>query len=234
MYQHRKERLLQLIDQRYDGLRKRVCDASGWSEARLSQLLSNTYREGRAFSEKTARKLEEDLQLEPLYFDRETDAANDSATLRGVMQVEVTDDNSADFVQVPLIKLRLSAGLTGFQADPEYHDGSKMSLPRQWVNEKRLSPRSLIALKVKGDSMIPNLYEGDTVIVNTADRKMVDGAVFAVNFEGEAVIKRLERRGGMWYLASDNTLLPQYKPRLVRDNEAIIVGRVVRRETDQI
>jgi len=245
MYQHRKDRLLQLIDQRYDGLRKRVSDASGWSEARISQLLSATYREGRAFSEKTARKLESDLQLEAMYFDRVEGAANDSERvpqlssndiqrlLPGAMPVAIIEEGDPNFYAIPKVKLQLSAGVSGFQTVPEIHDGATLAMPKNWVDRNGYNPSQLIAVTVKGESMEPNLYEGDLVVVNTADVRPVDGHVYAVNYEGEAVIKRLEKDGPVWYLTSDNPA-PRYRKKSVRDGHTIIVGRVVRRETDRI
>jgi phage repressor protein C with HTH and peptisase S24 domain len=139
--------------------------------------------------------------------------------------------DESESVQVPFVEMRLQAGVPGFQADPEYSEGRRWSLPRYWIEERRVNPASLVALKVKGDSMYPTLRDGYTVIVDTADRTMVDGGIFAVNYEGKALLKRLQRDGGAWYLASDNPL-PEYGRRIVRDNETIIVGRVIRMEGD--
>jgi phage repressor protein C with HTH and peptisase S24 domain len=52
--------------------------------------------------------------------------------------------------------------------------------------------------------MEPGLYDGDTVVVNTEQVTPKDGVVFAVNYEGELVIKRLMRDAGQWWLRSDN------------------------------
>lgn len=106
-------------------------------------------------------------------------------------------------------------------------------LPTRWVEKNGYVPERLLAIDVKGESMEPSLYEGDLVVINTADNKPVSGHVYAINYEGEAVIKRMVREGGQWYLASDNPA-PKYGRRVCRGSECIIVGRVVRRETDQI
>ncbi|WP_460997301.1 hypothetical protein, partial [Staphylococcus aureus] len=84
----------------YDNTRKKISDVSGWSEARISQILSPTDREGRAFSEKIARKLEADLQLDSMYFDQ--GAAPDQAELAAralgeVQPVVVLDGEDARF-----------------------------------------------------------------------------------------------------------------------------------------
>ncbi len=82
--------------------------------------------------------------------------------------------------------------------------------------------------------MEPNLYAGDLVIINTADLSMTDGAVYAFNYEGEAVIKRLQRDQGQWWLTSDNPDQRKYHRKSARNGECIVVGRVVKRETDHI
>lgn len=148
--------------------------------------------------------------------------------------VVVADEYDADFYQIPKVQLQLSAGITGFQTVPELYDGVRVSVAKNWVDRKGYRPNALIALTVKGESMEPNLFQGDLVIVNTADTKMVDGAVFAVNYEGEAVIKRLMRDAGQWWLSSDNQDQRRFYRKSCQGGECIMVGRVVRRETDRI
>ncbi len=147
--------------------------------------------------------------------------------------VVVADPGDPDFYEIPKVQLVLSAGMTGFDTVPEIYDGSKLSISKNWVERHGFTPGRLVAIRVKGDSMEPNLYEGDQVIINTADTHMEDGAVFAVNFEGQAVVKRLARDRGEWWLTSDNPD-PRHRRKSCRDGECIIIGRIVKRETDRI
>lgn len=151
----------------------------------------------------------------------------------GAMQVISADQANSSSVQIQKVELRLSAGITGFQTEPDRRDGGRWELPRRWVEKNGLIPERLLAIEVKGESMEPSLYAGDVVVINTADTMPVNGLVYAVNYEGEAVIKRLVREAGTWWLHSDNQS-PRFPKRLCRGQECIIVGRVVRRETDQI
>jgi hypothetical protein len=80
----------------------------------------------------------------------------------------------------------------------------------------------------------PSLYEDDIVIVNTLDTKPVDGAVYAFNYEGEAVVKRLARDAGQWWLTSDNPDQRRYHRKLCKGAECLVIGRVVRKESDRI
>lgn len=80
--------------------------------------------------------------------------------------------------------------------------------------------------------MEPTFYEDDTVVINLADKRLTDNGVYAVNYEGEAVVKRLSRDAGQWWLMSDNPDQRKYFRRACQGNRCIIVGRVVRREGD--
>jgi phage repressor protein C with HTH and peptisase S24 domain len=161
-------------------------------------------------------------------------SAAESPTLSNALSVVIAENGDPNFYQIPKVKLQLRAGMTGFQTVPEIYDGSTLSVSKNWVDRNGYSPSKLIAVSIKGDSMEPNLYEGDMVIVNTADTKMTDGSVYAFNYEGEAVIKRLSRDAGQWWLTSDNADQVKYRRKSCRSGECIIVGRVVRRETDRI
>jgi len=158
----------------------------------------------------------------------------ESPTIPGGMRVVVAEVGDPDFYDIPKVQLLLSAGMTGFQTVPEIYDGSKLSVSKNWVERNGFVPERLVAIRVKGDSMEPNLYEGDQVIINTADTRMEDGAVFAVNFEGQAVVKRLSRDRGEWWLTSDNPDQVRHRRKSCRDGECIIIGRIVKRETDRI
>ena len=74
---------------------------------------------------------------------------------------------------------------------------------------------------------------GDTVLINTASQEPKDGIAFAVNYEGEAVIKRLVRDAGQWWLVSDNPDQTRY-PRKVCDEHVRIVGEVVQKQSLRI
>lgn len=155
-------------------------------------------------------------------------------SIPGAKQVVVAEQDDPNFVQIPMVKLRLSAGVTGFQTEPDRREGGTLGMRRSWVERTKLNPASLIAIQVKGDSMEPSLYEDDVVVLNTSDKRPVDGAVFAVNYEGEAVVKRFARDAGDWWLTSDNPDQRKHHRKVCRGDACIIIGRVVRKESDRI
>jgi|SRR5450830_357818 len=156
------------------------------------------------------------------------------STIPGSRQVVAVDDDDPVFVQIPMVKLRLQAGVTGFQTEPDRREGGTLGIRRSWLDRSKLNPNFLIAIQVKGDSMEPSLYEDDVVILNTSDKRPVDGAVFAVNYEGEAMVKRFARDAGDWWLTSDNPDQRKHHRKICRGDSCIVIGRVVRKESDRI
>jgi phage repressor protein C with HTH and peptisase S24 domain len=154
--------------------------------------------------------------------------------LKDGMPVRPADNDDTEFVQIRMVKLRLSAGITGFQTEPERRDGGTLGMRRTWIERHNYHPDHLMAILVKGESMEPALYAGDIVIINTLDTKLVDGAVYAFNYEGEAVVKRLTRDAGKWWLTSDNPDQRKYHRKLCQGNGCLVIGRVVRKESDRI
>ena len=154
--------------------------------------------------------------------------------LRNALPVRIAENDDPHTAYIQMVKLRLSAGITGFQTEPEHKDGHTFPIPRNWLERRNLSADHLIAILIKGESMEPSLYEDDIVIINTLDTKLVDGAVYAFNYEGEAVVKRLSRDAGQWWLTSDNPDQRKYHRKLCQGNACLVVGRVVRKESDRI
>jgi phage repressor protein C with HTH and peptisase S24 domain len=154
--------------------------------------------------------------------------------LPGAIGVRAVDEDDPSLTHIPKVKLKLSAGITGFDAEPERFDGSTLTVPTSWLKRHGYIREKLLATRVGGESMETTLYDGDVVIVNTADTTKVDGAVYAFNYEGEAVIKRLARDAGQWWLTSDNPDQRKYHRKLCKGGDCIIVGRVVRRESDRL
>jgi SOS-response transcriptional repressor LexA len=134
---------------------------------------------------------------------------------------------------IPKVRLRLTAGLSGFEVEPEPYDGGSTTVPTDWIERHGYYRDKLIAITVRGESMEPTFYEGDLVVINTADTQPVAGAVYAVNYEGEPSIKRLARDAGRWWLVSDNVDQRRYYRQTFQSDTSQIIGRVVRKETER-
>lgn len=148
------------------------------------------------------------------------------------MRVDVVEPDDPKLTIIPKVRLRLTAGLSGFEVEPEPYDGSSTTVPTAWIERNGYNRDKLIAIRVRGESMEPTFYEGDLVVINTADTQPVAGAVYAVNYEGEPAIKRLARDAGRWWLVSDNSDQRRYYRQSFEGDTSKIIGRVVKRETE--
>lgn len=149
------------------------------------------------------------------------------------MRVEAVDSDDPRLTIIPKVRLRLTAGISGFDVEPEPYDGSTTTVPTDWMDRRGYRRDDLVAITVRGESMEPTFYEGDLVVINTADKQPVDGGVFAINYEGEPVVKRMSRDAGQWWLTSDSSDQRKYHRKICRGDACIIIGRVVRKETER-
>jgi phage repressor protein C with HTH and peptisase S24 domain len=227
----RRRNLRAEIERRWGGSVAAFSREIGIVEARLSQVLSETYRGGKNFGEKAARNIEAAAGMAPLSLDAIEGPGDSESQLPvvpgGYTRVVAFEHNDASQIQIRKVKLRLSAGINGFAIEQEELDGNPISFRKEWFLNNDYHPDKLIAIGVKGDSMEPTMSQGDTVVINTAEKSPKDGKIFAVNYEGEAVIKRLERNIGQWWLVSDNPDQRQYPRKVCQDDACLIIGRVV-------
>lgn len=194
--------------------------------------LSRLERGVQGYTDATLKKIADALGVPIAALFAEDEAQMAALKSLDLAAVRVVDEDHPEFVKIPKVKLRLSAGIQGFQTEPETYDGSTVPVHESWILRNGFNRQNLMALRVKGESMETTFCDGDLVIINTADKKMIDGGVYAFNYEGEAVIKRLIREGGQWYLYSDNPA-PRYGKRSCQGAECIVIGRVVKREGER-
>lgn len=151
---------------------------------------------------------------------------------KGATPITLGTADGAGLVPIRKAGLRISAGVSGFSIDQEDEEGDPIFLSRSFLDSRNLNPSDLVAVEVSGESMEPTFYEGDTVVVNTADKNLSDGDVFALNYEGEVVIKRLRRDFGRWVAASDNTDQRRFYPKHCDENVKVL-GRIVYRSGER-
>jgi len=152
-----------------------------------------------------------------------------------VIGMDVEDmDQHPDLEPVPVVRIKVRAGINGFATEPDISESAPIFFRSDWLRRKGLKSYKLKAIRVSGHSMETTLYDGDIVVVNTEDREPRDGEVFAVNYEGEPVIKRLIRESGLWWLSSDNPDKGRYPRRECATDSCLVIGRVVHRQSERI
>ncbi len=180
-----------------------------------------------------ARPLAKFLMVDPVWLENGTGTpeAKESAA---AASFEWMNEGLDSYIPIPLVEFRLTAGISGYQTVPLGGDATSFLVRSARIRKLGLNPANLVATEVKGDSMETTLFNGDIAVVDTSKTQPIDDVVFAVNYEGEAVVKRLARNAGEWWLTSDNESPGRHQKKVCRGDHCIIVGQVVIKESDRI
>ena len=128
------------------------------------------------------------------------------------------------FLQVPKIKARLSAGGGSFETEPEIKEF--YSFRKDWLSKKGKA-RDMVLMDIFGNSMEPELKEGDTVLIDQSQKAVLAGAIYAVGFDDTIVVKRLEKRPKELVLLSENERYPMMRFRDEEMDNVRIIGKVI-------
>ena len=156
---------------------------------------------------------------------------NGNAEILGNMQAwDSSTPIGSDEVAVPFLsEVKLSAG-NGFVSDVEHDHGFRLRFAKSTLRRYNVSPENAVCVAVHGNSMEPVLPDGSTVGIDTGDKKLVDGKIFAINHNGELFIKRLYKLpgGGIRIFSFNEYEYPprEYTASQVLEQRITIIGRV--------
>lgn len=131
-----------------------------------------------------------------------------------------------DLIRVPMVEARLSAGhgslLVSGEVERSYAFRSDFLL-------RKGNPKSMVMMRVSGDSMQPEIMDNDVVLLDQSKTEIKPGRIFAVGFDDAIYCKRIDRVPGKIILKSVN---PAYEPLEidVRGQEADefrVIGQVI-------
>ncbi len=131
-----------------------------------------------------------------------------------------------NFVPIPRLDVEASAG-HGSLVQSEEGTGSH-AFNRKWLARRGLNPKDLAVISVAGDSMEPDLHDGDLILINRADQVLRDGRIFAVRYSDQLFVKGVQLfPGKRIFLNSRNS---NYAPIIIDQDgtdDVEIIGRVV-------
>jgi len=127
---------------------------------------------------------------------------------------------------VPLVRARLSAGSGSLETDDDVE--ARYAFRREWVSRKGNAGR-LVLMKITGDSMEPELRDGDMALIDQTQRDVIAGGYYAVGIEDVVMVKQLDSRPGKLILRSLNPAYPPVEVDLRGDlaDGVRIIGRVI-------
>lgn len=135
-----------------------------------------------------------------------------------------------DFVPVPRFAVEAAAG-AGALPDGEETTGF-YAFNKKWLARRGLASANLAVISVRGDSMEPRLSSGDLILIDRAQRQIVDGLAFVVRLGTDLVVKHVQRISpDAISLISANRMYPPREVALSDldsdSHQTEIIGRVV-------
>lgn len=127
------------------------------------------------------------------------------------------------------IKATTQGVALGDGAAPEdYVEAHQLKFRANSLRGQGLKEKNLEVYYGRGDSMEPRIKDGDAILVNKAETRIVDDNIYFIRHEGHYFVKRLQKHDEMIFIVSDNKENPQWrKPLLVRPGDDFeVIGRV--------
>jgi phage repressor protein C with HTH and peptisase S24 domain len=134
-----------------------------------------------------------------------------------------TPDDSL-FKNIPKVIARLSAGGGSFEVGSEIK--GYYGFRKDWLATKG-NMNKMVLMDIFGNSMEPEIKDGDTVLIDESQKDILAGAVYAVGIDDTIMVKRLEKHPNKLVLHSDNK---EYSPIYLQGSEINsirIIGKVI-------
>ncbi|MDG2534305.1 S24 family peptidase [Sphingomonas sp. HITSZ_GF] len=141
----------------------------------------------------------------------------------GVPEAQLGGPEPDGLVDVPRLDVGASAGPGGL-VEGETRRRRGMQFSPELLRALGVRAEAASMIRVKGDSMLPTLADGDEILVDR-DRRSVErrGGVFVIRLDGELMVKRLRAGVGGIEVISDN---PDWETRVVSAQALDVVGKV--------
>jgi phage repressor protein C with HTH and peptisase S24 domain len=128
-----------------------------------------------------------------------------------------------------LLPKRPESAAAGAESPPPVGPAEFIAFRRDWVrSEFGIEPDHLLMEMAVGESMLPNIQDGDLLLVDTTENRFRSFGVYVLEVGGERLVKRVQPKlDGSLTLISDNAA---YEPEHIPSGQAgniAVVGRVV-------
>jgi len=115
--------------------------------------------------------------------------------------IQPFDNAEEEFMQIPKVRARLCAGGGSFEVGSEIE--GYYSFRKDWLSRKGNADK-MVLMDIFGNSMEPELKEGDVVLIDESKKDILAGSIYAVGIDDTIMVKRLEKRPKGLALLSEN------------------------------
>lgn len=130
------------------------------------------------------------------------------------------------FALIPVLDIRAAAG-DGAENGDTLEIGH-FPIDKQFLRRLGIDPAKAHIIRAHGDSMWPTIADGSFVAINTADRILSDGIIYALTYEGQTRLKRVQTSfdGGIMLISDNKELYPREKISKEDRERIAVAGRV--------
>ncbi len=137
-------------------------------------------------------------------------------------------NNNADFVFIEKAEAKPSAG--GGSLETSAQCESTYAFRLDWILQKTHSSNDLRIMEVAGRSMENTLHNGDLILVDEHDKRLVEDRIYVLRVHDEIYIKRFSKTPGFYHFRGDNRELDYQDITINLHNEDLdwaIIGRAI-------
>lgn len=141
-----------------------------------------------------------------------------------------SSEHAIDLRRFVVLPKRAEAAAAGGGTPPPPLDESEfIAFGHDWIRRSlALEPGDLLLETAVGESMQPTIHDGDLLLIHTSDRKLREFGIYVLEFEGQRLVKRVQRKlDGSLLLISDNTIYEIERIPPERTSNVVVLGRVV-------
>jgi len=210
-----------MSDIRFESFLQRVFEATGiTSQTELASVLKinrsaiTQARKKNSIPDKWILQLYKTFALNPDWVE----------TGSGPTFIKKSVSNDSIFKNIPKVKARLSAGGGSFEVGSEVE--GYYAFRKDWLTTKG-SQNKMVLMDIFGNSMEPEMKDGDTILIDESQKDILAGAIYAVGIDDTIMVKRVEKHPNKLVLLSDNK---DYSPIYLQGNEinsVRIIGKVI-------
>lgn len=108
------------------------------------------------------------------------------------LYIDITETSQNDFVPITVRgEVTASMGF-GIVVNNESRTGT-YSISRQLANDLGITQNNCEMIFASGDSMLPTIEGGDSLLVDCSRKEVYDGRIYCVRIEGQLYAKRLQK-----------------------------------------
>lgn len=131
-----------------------------------------------------------------------------------------------EFAYIPRLDVEASAGAGSLATEEDI--GGMLAFRSEWLRRIGINPVTARALRARGDSMEPTIYDGDVLLTDTAVDHVIDNGIYVIVHAGLVLLKRVHpTRDGAVTLISDNPIYPREMVPAAEVADLHIAGRVM-------